>query len=176
MSIQIAGRKSKLHRIGLTLALILLLSIFALPAAASPPQDLSFTFDVTYYAINVSPTYEGFGAWSSTGQFTDAGDIYETEHSSGWDGCWRAVHTTSVLTGANPEDTITIRMQLVRVEAEPYCVTFSAEGNWVILSATGAYAGLHGQGKAAVSGGLQPGQVGLDLVVHSELDGRGHFH
>lgn len=81
---------------------------------------------------------------------------------------------TSVLTGANPEDTITIRMQIVRVEAEPYCATFSAEGNWVILSATGAYAGLHGRGKAAISGGLQPGQVGLDLVVHSELLGRGH--
>ena len=174
MSTKGAGRKSKLSRIGFILALILLLSSFALPVAASPPQDLSFTFDVTYYAINVSPTYEGIGAWSSTGLFTDAGDIYETEHSSGWDGCWRAVHTTSVLTGANPEDTITIRTQIVRVEAEPYCATFSAEGNWVILSATGAYAGLHGQGKAAISGSLQPDQVDLDLVVHSELQGHGH--
>ncbi|MBP8291451.1 MAG: hypothetical protein KAX65_01685 [Caldilineaceae bacterium] len=174
MSTKIAGRKSKLSRVGFTLALILLLSSFALPGNAAPSQDLSFHIQVTYYAINVSPTYEGFGTWSSTGLFTDAGDIYETEHSSGWDGCWRAAHTTSVLTGANPEDTITIRTQIVRVEAEPYCATFLAEGNWVILSATGAYAGLHGQGNAAISGGLQPGQVGFDLVVHSELQGRGH--
>jgi hypothetical protein len=43
------------------------------------------------------------------------------------------------------------------------------------LSATGAYAGLHGQGQGTVSGAVQPGQVGYDLVVHTDLLGRGHF-
>lgn len=75
MSTGTAGRKSKLSRISFTLALILLLSSIALPAAASPPQDLSFTFDVTYSPI---PADEGFGVWSSGGLFSGSGDVYET--------------------------------------------------------------------------------------------------
>jgi hypothetical protein len=165
-------KKFWLSRLAVLCALLLLLSSSSLTASASPPDDLSVIFNVTYYNV---PTDEGFGAWSSEGLFPGAGNIYETYHSSGWDGCWRTVHTTSVLTGPTPADTLTIRMQVVRVDAEDGCETFAAEGNWVILSATGAYAGLHGQGQATVSGGVQPGQVGFDLVVHTDLQGLGHF-
>lgn len=168
----ISRGNSRLHRAAVLCVLLLLLSAFALPVNASPPQELSFTFDVTYFDV---PSDVGLGSWSSAGLFAGAGDILETYHYSGWDGCWRAVHTTSVLTGATPEDTINIRMQIVRVDAEPGCTTFAAEGNWVILSGTGAYAGLSGQGQATISGGTQPGQIGWDLVVHSELQGSGHF-
>ena len=68
-------------------------------------------------------------------------------------------------------------MQTVRVEAEPGCATFSAEGNWVILSATGIYAGLVGQGVAMISGGVAPGQEegAFDFTVSSVLLGQGHF-
>lgn len=181
MSTQIAGRKSKMSRVGLTLALILLLSSFALPAAASPPQDLSFTFDVTYSPI---PTDEGFGNWSSGGLFSGSGDVYETYVVGGFDNCWKTIHTTSVLTGPTPEDTITVRMQVVRIEEgaplpdplPPLCSTITAEGNWAILSATGIYAGLRGQGQATVSGEFQLGPGYLELHVNSELQGRGHFH
>jgi hypothetical protein len=166
------NKNSWLSRLAVLCALLLLLSSFALPASASVPEDLNFIFDVTYYDV---PTDEGSGTWSSEELFAGAGSIYETYHSSGWDGCWRTVHTTSVLTGPTPADTLTIRMQVVRVDAQAGCETFTAEGNWVILSATGAYAGLQGQGQATVSGGVQPGQVGYDLVVHTDLLGRGHF-
>ena len=74
------------------------------------------------------------------------------------------------------QDAITIRLQTVRVQAAPYCNTFTAEGNWVILSATGIYAGLNGQGQATISGSVQLGQGdALNFVVHSELHGQGHF-
>lgn len=175
------GRKSRLHRITLLGVLLLLLCSGALPASASPPEDLSFTFDVIYSPI---PTSVGLGVWSSTGLLTGVGDIYEIYVVGGFDNCWQTIHTTSVLTGPTPADTITIRMQVVRLEAgpplppplPPLCETMTAEGNWTILSATGAYAGLRGQGQATISTVFLPGPGYLELHVHSELQGGGHFH
>lgn len=176
-----AGRRPRLRQATLILTLLLLLSSFVLPASASPPRDLNFTHDVTYSPI---PTDEGFGSWSSDGLLSGAGDVYETYVVGGFDNCWETIHTTSVLTGPTAEDTITIRTQVVRIEEgeplpppfPPLCETITAEGNWVIISATGLYAGLHGQGKATLSTLLMPNPGGfLELFVHSELQGRGHF-
>lgn len=170
-----------LYRAGVFWALLLLLSSFATPASASPPQDLSFTFDMTYSPI---PTDEGFGTWSSGELFSRSGDVHETYVVGGFDNCWKTIHTTSVLTGPTPEDTITVRMQVVRIEQglplplplPPLCSTITAEGKWVILSATGIYAGLHGQGQATISTEFLPNPGGfLELFVHSELQGSGHF-
>lgn len=178
------GRKSQLHRMALLGVLLMLLCGAAMPASASPPEDLSFTFDVIYSPI---PTGQGFGSWSSGGLFFGAGDVDETYVVGGFDNCWKTIHTTSVLTGPTPEDTITVRMQVVRIEEgpplepspplPPLCSTITAEGNWTILSATGVYAGLRGQGQATISTLFVPNPGGfLELFVHSELDGRGHFH
>jgi hypothetical protein len=174
-------RTPRLRRVAVLCTLLLLLVSFALPASAAPPQDLSFTFDVTYAPI---PTDQGVGAWSSAGVLAGAGDIAETYVVGGFDNCWTTIHTTSVLTGPTPEDTITVRMQVVRIEAglplpppfPPLCETMTAEGNWTILSATGAYAGLRGQGQATISTVFLPGPGYLELHVHSELQGSGHFH
>lgn len=180
----IRGRRSQLRRIAVPGALLVLLCSFALPASASPPQDLSFTFDVTYSPI---PTSVGLGAWSSGGLLSGSGEVYETYVVGGFDNCWKTIHTTSVLTGPTPDDTITVRVQVVRIEEgpplepspplPPLCSTITAEGNWTILSATGVYAGLRGQGQATISTLFVPNPGGfLELFVHSELDGRGHFH
>lgn len=174
-------RKPRPRRVAVLCTLLLLLFSFAVPASASPPQDLSFTFDVTYSPI---PTSVGLGAWSSTGLLTGAGDIVETYVVGGFDNCWQTIHTTSVLTGPTPADTITVRMQVVRLDAgpplpppfPPLCETMTAEGNWTILSATGIYAGLRGQGQATISTVFLPGPGFLELHVHSELQGSGHFH
>lgn len=161
-----------------SILLVLLLGLFFQHAYGGPPQDLSFTFDVTYSPI---PTDEGIGDWSSGGLFSGSGDVYETYVVGGFDNCWTTIHTTSVLTGPTPEDTITIRMQVVRIDEgpplppplPPLCSTITAEGNWVILSATGIYAGLRGQGQATISTVFQPGPGFLELHVHSELQGQG---
>ncbi len=175
------GRKSRLHRIAVLGVLLVLLCSAVLPANASPPEDLSLTFDVTYAPI---PTGYGFGNWSSGGLLAGAGDIAETYVVGGFDNCWQTIHTTSVLTGPTPEDTITVRMQVVRIEEgpplpppfPPLCETMTAEGNWTILSATGVYAGVRGQGQAMISTVFLPGPGYLELHVHSELQGNGHFH
>jgi len=175
------GRKTRSHRAAVLCTLLLLLCSFALPVSASPPQDLSFAFDVIYSPI---PTDEGSGSWSSAGLVTGFGEIHETYVVGGWDNCWTTIHTTSVLTGPTAEDTITIRMQVVRIEEGPslppplpsLCSTITAEGNWTILSATGIYAGLRGQGQAMISTLFVPNPGGfLELFVHSELQGSGHF-
>lgn len=174
------GRSTRPYHAAVLCTLLLLCS-FALPASAAPPQDLSFTFDVTYSPI---PTDKGLGGWSSEGLVTGSGDIYETYVIGGWDNCWTTIHTTSVLTGPTSEDTITIRLQGVRIEEgpplpsplPPVCSTITAEGNWTILSATGIYAGLNGQGKATISILFVPNPGGfLELFVHSELQGNGRF-
>jgi hypothetical protein len=177
----VRGRKSQLRRVAMLGTLLLLLCSFALPASAAPPQDLSFTLNVTYSPI---PTDVGSGSWSSGGLFSGAGDVFETYVVGGFDNCWKTLHTTSVLTGPTTEDTITVRMQIVRIVEgpplpppfPPLCSTITADGNWVILSATGIYAGLHGQGKATISSefSFNPGGF-LEVFVHSELQGRGHF-
>lgn len=170
----IRGRKSQLRRVTVLGTLLLLLCSFALPASAAPPQDLSFTFDVTYAPI---PIYEGDGSWSSGGLLSGSGDLYETVVVGGFDVCPKTVHTTTVLTGPTPADTITVRQQLVRRAG---CFSPGTpgtyEGNWVIVSATGDYAGLRGQGQLTATTVVQfiPG-VGLALIVNTELQGRGHF-
>lgn len=175
------GKRPISHRATVLCTLLFLLGSFALPAGAAPPQDLSFTFDVTYSPI---PTDVGSGSWSSEGLVTGFGDIHETYVVGGWDNCWTTIHTTSVLTGPTPEDTITVRMQVTRIEEgpplppplPPLCSTITAEGNWTILSASGIYAGLRGQGKATISTEFLPNPGGfLELFVHSELEGSGHF-
>ncbi len=175
-------RKSRFNRVAVLGTLLLLLCSLALPVGAAPPEDLSFTFDVTYTPI---PTGNGSGIWSSAGLVTGAGEVDETYVVGGFDNCWKTIHTTSVLTGPTPEDTITIRMQGVRIEEgpplpdplPPLCSTITAEGNWTILSATGIYAGLNGQGKATISTLFVPNPGGfLELFVHSELQGQGKFH
>lgn len=63
------------------------------------------------------------------------------------------------------------------VAPAPLCPTITAEGNWTILSATGVYAGLRGQGQATIATLFVPNPGGfLEPFVHSELQGQGHFH
>lgn len=175
MSHNMLGRKPSIQRVALILALLMLVSGTALPASASPPQELNFELHITYADI---PTLVGAGTWSATGLLNESGTAAEIYHHSGWDGCFRTSHLTTLLTGPTAEDTITILSQIVRVDAAPGCDPFNAESNWVILSATGIYAGLHGQGNGGtVSGYLDFNSGGPDLVVDSYLDeGRGHFN
>lgn len=174
MSRSMTRRRPKSRQIALILALLMLVSSIALPASASSPQELNFELHITYADV---PTLVGAGTWSVTGFLNASGTATETYHNGGWDGCFRTSHLTTLLTGPTPDDTITIRSQIVRIDAAPGCDPFAAEANWVILSATGIYDGLHGQGNSGtVSGYLDFNAGGPDLVVDSYLDeGQGHF-
>jgi hypothetical protein len=154
------------------LALAVTLSFGVAIASASPPQALNFNFEVTYYNL---PTSVGSGSWSSDGLFTAGGSLVEDaiHVGSGPGICFRTVHTTDTLEDQN--GTITLRMQMTQNEGSG-CGTAEMEVNWVILSGTGAYADLHGQGRGTVTAYVEfvpPGSI--NYALNYDLQGQGHF-
>jgi hypothetical protein len=169
------SHKPILVRVVTILILLLVIMGIALPASATSPEKLNFTFtDVTYYDL---PADTGYGTWSASGLFTAAGSNVEDPNHSGWDpdGCWRAVHSVDTLTDGATGGTITIRSQVTKIAGATYCASFSAEVHWVIVSGTGAYANLHGQGDGTASGYLEFTDTGLNYVLTYQLLGDGHF-
>jgi hypothetical protein len=154
------------------LVLVAILSFAVLSASASPPQALNFNFDVTYYDL---PTNVGSGSWSSDGLFAAGGSVVEEANhvGSGPGVCFRTVHTINTLEDEN--GSITLRMHLTQGEGGG-CASADMKVNWTILSGTGAYAGLHGQGGGAVTGNVQfvPPST-LNYVINYDLQGQGHF-
>ena len=156
------------------MALLLILSLGVAAASASPPEPLNFTFDVTYYHL---PTTYGSGTWSSDGLITASGTLFEDSNhvGSGPGVCFRGVHTVDTLEAADGS-TITLSMQSTNNDGSG-CLTANMNVNWVILSGTGTYASLHGQGQGMVTGYVQmiaPGT--FNYVINYDLQGQGHFH
>ncbi|MFW6070175.1 MAG: hypothetical protein ACOC9X_03930 [bacterium] len=172
MSSLLTTPMSRLNRVVLILALIVVVAAFAVPASAAPPQALNFNFDVTYFDL---PTSVGSGSWSSDGLFAANGSIVENAShvGSGPGVCFRTVHTTDTL--EDESGTITLQMQMTQNEGGG-CATAEAKLNWVILSGTGAYADLHGQGHGTATGYVEVVAPGtLNYVLNYDLQGQGHF-
>jgi hypothetical protein len=122
--------------VALQILIICLITIlFVQPVSATPPEELNFTVDRAY-ALPGSQTI--FGSWASTGILESAGGLYEQFFFSNWN-----VHVLTVL--SDPQGTITIKSQLQNPHPGPNG-SLVWTGNWVIVSGSGAYAGLHGQG------------------------------
>lgn len=165
-------RKPILIPFAVLLALAVILSFGVAIASPSTPQTLNFNFDVTYYDL---PTSVGSGSWSSDGLFTAGGSLVEdSSHAGSGPGvCFRTVHTTDTLEDQN--GTIILRMQMTQNEGGG-CATAEATLHWAILSGTGAYADLHGQGQGTASGYVEVVAPGtLNYVLHYDLQGQGHF-
>lgn len=127
-------------------ALILLTLVFTLfagvlPASASPPQPVCF--DV------VAGLGGGPGTWSATGLVESSGTATFAPFLAGWDpalGMPATVHDRFVLAGE--QGTITFQGQgksALVVDHDGNLVP-GYEVTWVILSGTGAYSNLRGQG------------------------------
>lgn len=170
------GRKFKIFPLNLALALVWVFTSFALPASASPPQDLQFAIQVTYALGNFTTVG---GDWSSAGIFASAGDAVQTAHHAGWQGNgwqFQTAHFTTDLSYGN--GTITIQDQSTQIEWTGYDSTGS--GHWVIQHATGAYARLHGQGAStweALFHGSCPdvNVTGPCIIIEMQLTGNGHI-
>lgn len=134
------------------LVTILVFSL-TLAAAATRPQAVNFssTIDINTFT----------GTWAASGLINDAGTLTEPKIFFVGNG---ELHITRVLTGAKGQITIRIQSKLTGETDD----TATFVGHWVILSGTGAYAKLHGQGARAA--------IRIENIVTETLTGEVHFN
>jgi hypothetical protein len=107
-----------------------LVMLLPMPAAASQPQDVTFEFYGNLFTQESS--------FSATGVVNDSG-IYEETRLNFADGTAHGTVTTTSEAG-----TITFKWQaLITSETATHR---TLEGRWTIVSGSGAYANLHGEG------------------------------
>lgn len=145
--------KARVAIASVMLACGLLLSAFTSTAAATLPQPVTFNSQIV-----VGPFT---GTWSATGVVTDSGTLIEPYVNFVGNG---ELHIERVLTGSN--GTITIRIQSKVTSVGGGTITFA--GHWVIVSGTGSYANLHGQGDRTAT--LTAGIVTEKLTGEAQFD------
>jgi hypothetical protein len=133
------------HRLIKTTALVGVLVFVPAPsiAAAATPWE-----SITIAATRVGP----IGSFTSSGAFADAGSFMVARPTFGGPGPGRfvIVHATETFAGASGTFTVA---RNVRVTWGDDPTVRTIEGNWVVISGTGAYADLHGHG--TISGTVQ---------------------
>lgn len=127
---------------------------FPAPAAATPPETL--TIDVDMWMTGED---SAAGTFIMNGLVADTGDVTETFFLAG-----DTSHGVKTLVG--DQGTITIRYQVQLTWA---LNTGTAEGQFVIVSGTGAYAKLHGVGATYATLNLETGHL---LATYT---GKAHF-
>jgi hypothetical protein len=149
----------------LILAAILVLSV-SIPVGATPPEGVTITLTALYSFQDFgNPT----GTWHSEGAISTSNgnlDIVPVHFGAGWPHGkgFETAHATEVI--SDDSGSMTIRSQGHGFEftptydegiygdfcADEYDEYFYGTGNWVILSGTGEYENLHGQGSATMLG------------------------
>lgn len=151
----VTGHKPNRIRIVVIAALLLVLGVIALPAGATPPEDLTFDMDLVFQLGN----FTGTGSWSTSGILNANGFAIQDEQLAGYDESgWfvRNLHSTATLCSGtigscdDAEDTITIKSHILNLDFIPFGPA-SGVGTWTIIDSTGAYEGLHGTGTAYFS-------------------------
>jgi hypothetical protein len=137
------------------------LSILAAPAAGLAGQPDAVTLEL--HGVITGPDSVA-GSWVSAGVVSDSGTYVETFDIRG-----ATVHVVKRLTGS--EGTIVLAAQAVMVFTSPTVAVFHA-GQWRIVSGTGAYETLQGEGSPAAGGFVDLG-AGTISVTHA---GIAHYH
>lgn len=135
--------KGKLNKVSmLTLAMMLLIVALPSPASASPPESIYF---------NIVAGLGGFpGTWSSGELVTSSGTATFDPFVAGWDsrlGIPATVHDIFVLTDENGSITFESQGKSTIVNDDNDNPVPGFRLTWVIISGSGAYAKLHGQGE-----------------------------
>lgn len=157
--------KPKAVRIVAIVALLLTLLASVMPVAASPPQPVCF--DVVA-GLGGSP-----GTWSSSGLVTSSGTATFDPFVAGWDsklGIPATVHDTYVLTDEQGSITFKAHGKSALVTDDNDNLVPGYNFNWVILSGTGDYSSLKGQG----NGYAWPQFASGTFPIHQ--CGRAHYH
>jgi hypothetical protein len=140
------------------LALVILLSAATLALAPASPATSGQAVTINSQ-IQIGPFT---GTWAATGAITDSGTLIEPYVNPVGNG---QLHIERVFTGAL--GTITIRIESTLTSVVGDTGTFT--GHWVVISGTGAYINLHGEGLRAATIDLNTG------IVTETLTGDGHF-
>ena len=139
---------------GKVLSIAMLVLLVTVRAGGTQPQAINFLSQV-----NVSTPLPFTGTWAASGTINDSGTLSEpTVFFSGGQ-----LHIDRICTGAKGQ--ITIKIQSKIINGTDNSTTFV--GEWLIVSGSGAYATLHGQGGRAA--------VFINGTVTETLTGEAHF-
>lgn len=178
----------KVKQILLTAAAFLVL-VVASPVGATPLEDVAIRLKSQYSFLDFgNPT----GTWYSEGMIASAGQLDGIlKHlGAGWPPGvgFKTAHVIEVISDENGTITIRTNANFEWPEAyDPdifgdYCTSansddydefFIGTGRWVILSGTGAYENLHGEGSATILGCVD--WDGLFMDVGGNYDGQAHI-
>jgi hypothetical protein len=148
----------------IVLALLLLVTSIIQPASATP----STYFDIDHVAVLGVFT----GTWTSEGLIDSEGDAFYNPMVAGWDqdlGIFRTGHEFTTFTDGSGEFQIRMQGHSAIVYDEEENAHAGYEVNWAIVSGTGAYATLRGQGKGIAWPDFDAG------VMNMQFRGDAHF-
>jgi hypothetical protein len=142
-------------RVSIRLALAIVCALLALPAPAlaTPPEEVTIEAEGLYYG---SSPY--MGDFIASGLFFDSGSVTIWT----WYSNWFVVHSYALLESS--EGSILIHSQGLRTGTV-------LEGRWVILSGTGLYENLHGEGE--LNAHFEPSDYPLHIFW--TWTGKAHF-
>lgn len=147
----------RLSLVGLFLTpVLLLLGNAATPAMASTSVPVTINSTVIIGPFT--------GTWSASGGISDSGTLVEP--SVNLRGNPGAIHIVREVTGS--KGTFTLRIDSPVATVEPNG-NLDFTGHWVVISGTGAYADLHGEGTRTAVGDF------INGVVTETLTGSVHY-
>jgi hypothetical protein len=137
--------------------------LLAICSAVAPAQATVSTAVTITSTVNLN-TDPATGTWSATGDINDAGTLVEPRLNIVGNG---ELQITRVNSGS--EGTFTLRILSKATGVEPNGdVDFT--GQWVVISGTGQYATLHGQGTRTAVFHADSGTVTETLVGQVHFD------
>ncbi len=162
--------------------------VVAIPAGATPPEDVTITLLSHYSFLDFgNPT----GTWHSEGVIASDGQLEDIlkHFGAGWPPGvgFKTAHIIEVISDANGTITIGTNANFewpnaydedvfgdyCPANSDDYDEFFIGAGRWVILSGTGAYEDLHGQGTATVLGCVDWDALTMDTA--GIYDGQAHI-
>jgi hypothetical protein len=152
----------RMRKTTLILALILLTLSWAPSARASQRGAVMIT---TEKPFGPSP-----GSFSATGAISDSGTFFNTRIAFGGVGApnFVSVHVTQEFDGAFGSFTLRADIKETPTAGDPNVAT--DEGTWAVISGTGAYSAMRGQGQVTGTADENTG------VISRTYTGTVHFH
>jgi hypothetical protein len=175
----------EMKNVVLVLLFLILALVTAVPAGAVPPENIDIVSETRFFFWDF---YNPAGTWESSGVVNSNGwNGGSLEHfGAGWPHGigFKTAHVVTIL--ADDQGTMTVRIDANGFEWDVPCdeedeeyeggiydECYTGTGNWRILSGTGAYADLHGQGEVSLTGSVDWDALIMDTV--EEFHGLAHF-